>query len=131
VCADGQVAHSDLRRVHLPARSPDRDERNALGAATHNQEALVLHGVDRVDHEVKAAPQNLIRGRRGEELAERLDLALWVDGRDPHRHCADLRPTNGPIDRMNLSVRVRDADVVHIDERQPTDARAHQGLSSP
>ena len=131
VRAHRQITHGDLRGIDLATGATDGDQRDAFVAATHNQQALVFDRVDGVHDEVKPATQDVIGGRRGEELAERLDLAVRVHGLDPRGHRADLGLAHHAIDGVDLTVCVGDADVVHIDEGQSTDARARQGLRGP
>lgn len=84
--------------------------------------------VDRVDDEIGLGREELRAALLVVELARGFDLAGRVHEPEALGHHVDLSFADRALHRVKLTVRVRDADLVEVDEDDRADAGAREGL---
>ena len=113
-----QIARTQRTRVTPPAGSTNREHGQGALPAGGDEERLVRHPVDRIDHEVEARGQQ--RGGRGgrEELELRLHPATGVDQRDAFGEHGDLWAADLAVERRQLPVQLlrEQSDLDQIDD---------------
>ncbi len=57
--------------------------------------------------------------------------ALWIDGADARGHDLCFCLTDIALLRMDLPVGIGDTDIIHVDQRNVSDAGTRQRLSGP
>ena len=96
-----------------------------------DDERLDRSTIHRIDHEIKIRREQAIHIRFSEELDDAVHAARRMDLRHARGQHIHLGNTNGMRQRRKLAIRVGDADVIHVDQRQLANATAHQRLHDP
>ncbi len=122
---------TDLRRVEPSPRTADGEHGKGAFSGTGEQEAFDRHPVDGVDDPVVARCQKAFAGAFEEKLRHRVDFDARVDAAHPFGQCDDFGSPDLPFQRGELPVGVGDADVVLINQGQPTDPGAGEGFHRP
>ena len=92
---------------------------------------LVADVVDRVDNIVELGKVKLVDAAAGDQVVDRVAIALRVDRENALPQGFHLGLAEGLFKRVNLTVGIADIDVVMIDQRDMADARARTGFGRP
>ena len=125
-----QVRDPDTGRVPLATCRTRGDHRLCMPAAMRDQRRLHPCTVDAVHDPVRRG-QQAVQILPGDEIVDAAHLADRVDVAHASAQDLDLRPPQGAVQRRQLTVDVRLRDMVHIDQGQPADPAARQGLHRP
>lgn len=122
----------DLEGVHLERgahRGEERDRGN--GKRVADQRRLAGERVDGVNDVVEAFEPEARRGRLVVDLRADIQFDVGVDGPQSLREHLNLDLSDGLRRGHQLTVDVRDADLVRVDEQQLPHPRADQRLGTP
>ena len=126
----GNVGNMDLCRVKLGRRSHAGDNGDSPLQATDDQMDLAGKMVNTVHNIIVGTGKEKVAVFSCIEITIRDDFSLGVDETQPVGHNLHLGFADRAIHGMELPIHVGEADIVEIDDSQPADAGATEGLGS-
>lgn len=121
------VIHSCEASSLFPSAHGGEDG-NALSLRRLDEVELARHRVDRVEDVVIARGEEVLAVRGVVARTDEVQSDVGVDVAAARGERVGLILANGGVQCLELTVQIRGADSVVVDERQLTDARAHQRL---
>lgn len=128
---EAKVKRSDGGGVPQPTGAADGDDRDVTLPTARDQDGLQLAAVDAVDDDRGRVGEHRLDVRRGQKRSVNGDPATGVDGVHALGKYVRLRPADRVCHGMELPVRVGDAHVVEVDQRERSDAAAGERLDGP
>ena len=131
VGGEGEVRRAYRCRISFSAGAPGDDQGDRPLAAGGDEEGLAPGVVDGVDEGVELRPEQAVGGRFGEKGGLLPHVAAGVDEAQSFRHGLHLGASHVAVERRELAVHVRHADLVEIHQRHRADAAADQRFGGP
>ena len=126
-----QISHTDPGRIALATCATAGDDGKPALPAFRDEQGFVFHGVDRIDHPVHLAAENLLHGALGEKPLDYLQFAVGIDRPHPLGHRRGFLSPDLAVHRVELAVDVGDADLIEVDHTDLPDPGPRQRLDRP
>ena len=131
LAGEGEVGDLDAARVAATAGRPAGDDGNAAFFAGGDQMALLTHGVDGIDDDVKSCTEELVGILFGIKRLFFFDGAVGIDGVDAVGHGGGFEASDLAVHGMELSVHIAEANFIEIDQSQVAHSRAGECFDCP